>query len=260
MSLAHCAHRPIGRWILVALLLVAVPMSAARAQTGTECGGFESAGGVGPWDYGDPANHRPTGDAPKGRAKLVENVHFKPAMRDLNTKRYSPARLSSEIRYTLGVFPNHYIALNSLSKLEKHYGGRPAEGYKESAPLKLVAECYFQRALLFKPDDARIHVVYGIHLHDRGRLAEAIKAYETAESLGEASIMFAYNFGLVLADAKQYDRSAEYAQRAYGGGYPLPGLARKLEAAGHRIAVPAPTRAAPAPTAPDDAPDDADAR
>lgn len=250
---ARCTHHPLVRWSLTLLLLIAVPMTAAQAQIEMECAGLDSSGGVGPWDYSDPANHRPSGDAPKGRAKLVENVHFKPAMRDLNTKKYSPARLSGEFRYTLGIFPNHYVALNSLSKLEKHYGGRPAEGYKESAPLKLFADCYFQRAMLFKPDDARVHVVHGIHLHDRGRFSEAIKAYETAESLGEASIMFAYNFGLVLADAKQYDRALEYAQRAYGGGYPLPGLARKLEAAGYRIAVPAPARAAPTQVAPDDA-------
>lgn len=259
MLSTRCSRQPPGRWMLTILLLVALPMTAAQAQVEMECAGLESSGGVGPWDYSDPANHRPSGDAPKGRAKLVENVHFKPAMRDLNTKKYTPARLSGEFRYTLGIFPNHYVALNSLSKLEKHYGGRPAEGYKESAPLKLVADCYFQRAMLFKPDDARVYVVHGIHLHDRGRFSEAIKAYETAESLGEASIMFAYNFGLVLADAKQYDRALEYAQRAYGGGYPLPGLAKKLEAAGHRIAMPAPARAAPV-VAPDAAADDADAQ
>ncbi len=60
--------------VAVAIVLVTFQQAAADEY---ECGTLDN-GLIGPWDYHDPRNHIPNGEAPKGRAKLVENAHFTP--------------------------------------------------------------------------------------------------------------------------------------------------------------------------------------
>ncbi len=72
----------------------------------------------------------------------------------------------------------------------------------------------------------------GMHLHSRGRYKEALASYKRAEELGNNSITFFYNFGLLWFELKDYDHAVEYAKRAYDGGWPLPGLANKLKSVG----------------------------
>jgi tetratricopeptide (TPR) repeat protein len=52
------------------------------------------------------------------------------------------------------------------------------------------------------------------------------------DAVGGSSAEIHYTLGLVLFDMKQYELAAEHARRAYALGYPLPGLRRKLAAAG----------------------------
>jgi tetratricopeptide (TPR) repeat protein len=55
---------------------------------------------------------------------------------------------------------------------------------------------------------------------------------EGDEASDGSSAEIAYYLGLVSLDLGQKDAALEYARKAYGMGYPLPGLRRKLNAAG----------------------------
>ena len=46
------------------------------------------------------------------------------------------------------------------------------------------------------------------------------------------TILTCSDLGLAYADLKQYDKALESAHRAYGAGFPLPGLKNKLKRAG----------------------------
>ena len=82
-------------------------------------------------------------------------------------------------------------------------------------------------------------------------MKEALAEYELAESLGEESANFHYNFGLLQADLKNWDKAFAYAEKAQRAGLMLPGLRGKLEKAGRPLPPPAPPKSAELPvTAP----------
>lgn len=209
------------------------------AYAGVEdCGELKNFGEIGPWDYADPSSSVPTGADPMGRIKRVENVHFHPEMKNLNTKMYSIDKLTAEIHYTLRVFPNHPDALNSMSRLEKQAGGKLPQSSATIFTPRLSAHCFFDRAIRFRPEDKKVHLVYAMHLHRNGKLKEALGQYELAEKLGEDSSSFNYSFGLLYADLKNWEKAFEYAQKAYSSGLDLPGLRQKLERAGYKVESP----------------------
>ncbi|MDD3352555.1 hypothetical protein [Zoogloea sp.] len=213
--------------VAAALLLISLSVGTAQADEFT-CGSLEN--GVGPFDYNDPAIHVPNGENPMGQLKRVENVHFHAGMQYLNIRNYSPERIRSEFAYTLRAFPNHRLALNAFSRLEQFYSKQlPGAGKA------LTADCFFDRAIRFRPEDKGVRFVHAMHLHRQGKLKDALTEYELAEKLGEESANFHYNYGLLLADMKKWDQARTQAEIAYSRGIPLPGLADKLQRNGHPV-------------------------
>lgn len=220
-------------WPFVLLLMICIFLSNQAKSDIFECGPVTN--NIGPWDYADPSSSVPTGEDPMGRIKRVENVHFQPAMRALDLKLFSIDRLTSEFYYTLKILPNHPHALLAMSRLEKMAGGKLRQmGISPDMP-KVSADCFFDRAIRFRPEDKAVRMVFGIHLHQRGRYKEALREYELAESLDEQSANFYYNIGLLHADMKNWDRAYEYAVKAERGGLMLPALRGKLEKAGRPL-------------------------
>lgn len=218
--------------LLVGQIIILALSGQVRADV-FDCGSLDQR--FGPWDYADPANSVPTGADPMGRIKRVENVHFQPAMEALDLKLFSIDRLTGEFSYTLQLIPNNPRALLAISKLEKRAGGKlPQRAVTPTLP-KITADCFFDRAIRFRPDDKAVRMVHGIHLHQRGKLKEALVEYELAESLGEASGNFYYNLGLLHADMRNWDKAYEYGVKAERGGLMLPGLRAKLEKAGRPL-------------------------
>lgn len=213
---------------LVCALASFVPHWAQASEF--DCGTLDNYG-LGPFDYNDhPAS-----------ARGAEKVHFKPDMQALNLRLYPAERLRGEFMYTLRVYPNHPAALNAFSRLEYLYGKQLPKTDRSQ-----TAECFFDRAFRFRPQDPAVHFVYAMHLHQWSRLKDAAKAYAQAESLGEASQSFYYNYGLLQADLKNWPEAKRYAELAYSNGAQLPGLAQKIEKAGMGP-VRIPSRQAPAP-------------
>lgn len=194
---------------LAGALLLAV-LSSARA----DCGGFVAHG-----QGGDYTN----ADDRQGLA-VVEQFHFTPQVERLI--RGNTDSLGGDIGYTLEHFPNHHRALAAMARL--------ALRDKTSQPhgAKYTIECYFDRALRFKPNDARVHALFGGYLLSLKQTEPALEQLRTAATLAPDNAVNHYNLGLLYLQRKDYPAARAAAQKAYALGFPLPALKNKLIAAG----------------------------
>jgi len=227
--------------MLKRLLLFAVflPMSGTAIATtwvgqtldGVQCLGEEAS--VGPYDYFDADDES---DPLWEEARLWETryIHLLPAQNALAAEPFGFIpydRATHEFDYLLRQFPNHPEALQGLIQLEMKVL------FYERSGRRLVSkhpppECYFQRAISFRPKQAHIRLLYGIYLHRLKLYAQAIEQYLDAEALDADNVEAHYNMGLAYAELKKYTEALEHARKAYDLGHPLPGLQRKLERAG----------------------------
>lgn len=185
------------------------------AQEVPGCGSLENA--FGPFDYRDPAA--------KGQPlHLVEIAHFTPDVESLRRGK-SSTNVIDDLNYTLRAFPNHPRALNSLANYALSGGKVPRDS---AIP---TAECYFKRAIVWRPDDEAVRMVYANYLARSHRSAEAREQYEEALRLAPTSVELNYNVGLFYLSQGDIARAKEAARIAYDGGYPLRGLRNKIAAA-----------------------------
>ncbi|MET3133186.1 Tfp pilus assembly protein PilF [Oxalobacteraceae bacterium GrIS 1.11] len=167
-------------------------------------------------DYTD-ANNREGLDS-------VEKFHFSKTVESL--AHGQTGSLGSDIAYTLEHFPNHHRALASMAKL----------GLRDKAPRPVGAhftvDCYFERAIRFKPDDATVRMLYGSYLLAGGQSDAALVQLREALRGEPDNPTINYNLGLMYAKTKDYAQARVHARKAYEQGFPLPGLKNKLLAAG----------------------------
>jgi tetratricopeptide (TPR) repeat protein len=149
----------------------------------------------------------------------VEEFHFTSSVETL--REGSSGEFPIDIEYTLNSVPNHYRALATYAAWELK---NPIKGQARAR----TAECYFQRAFGFRPDDPKLHLLYGTFLHRSGRLNEAATEYKQVEIMGLNTADYFYNRGLLEVDLGDLDAAREFADKAYSMGYPLPGLRNKL--------------------------------
>lgn len=224
---------------LAFLVLASVSISSNAAVE--DCGELKNYGDIGPWDYSDPSSSASTSADPMGRIKRVENVHFKPDIRSLNTKLYSIDQLTAEIHYTLRMFPNHTEALVAVSRLEKMAGGKLPQNTATIYTPRLSSYCFFDRAIRFKENDKNVRFAYAIHLHQNGKFKEALEQYLLAEPQWEDNRYFQYNLGLLYADMKNWEKAVDYAQRAYSYGVTFPSLRQRIEKSGRKLNIQTPS-------------------
>jgi len=190
-------------------------------------------------DYNDPAQ--------AVRLHTVEFNHLNSDVLHLR-KGETSTNLSQDLAFALRQFPNHPAALNAMGDWQLKHGVTDDPNANV-----WTAECYFQRAIAFRPNDPVVHLVYGIYLHKAHRLQDAERAYQSAEDSGAHSADYFYNRGLLEVDLGNLDKAEEYAQKAYAQGFPLPGLRDKLARAraGKRApGAPSPPPQARAPQSP----------
>jgi uncharacterized protein (TIGR02996 family) len=127
---------------------------------------------------------------------------------------------------------------------------RLAERMKNPQPpgAKYSVECYFVRALRFKPDDTTARLLFATYLHKNGRDSEASQQIEQAVRLAGDNAFTQYNAGLVYLDMKNYEKALEQAHRALALGATREELRKALKAAGKWAE---PTRAQALPSAPE---------
>jgi len=234
----------IARWLTRRLLpltttVLAGVLSAdiAVAQVSPSiCGSLSN--GFGPYDYrterGNPLN-------------LVESAHFTPKVEALVSGNSSSTAIG-DIDYTLRAFPNHHRALISITRLTERAKSPQPPGFTRPA------ECYFERAVRWRPDDTVARMLYAQYLYLWKRPDEAKAQLERAAHDARDNPMTHYNIGLVYFEGGDLDHALLQAHKAYALGFTRPELRERLKQSGRwREPEPAANTLAGAASAPVDA-------
>ncbi len=196
---------------LSAIIILSTPF---QLQAANYCGELTNA--YGPFDYTDGEH--------KTDLYLVESAHFTQSVELLI--KGNTGTLGGDLSYTLRAFPNHHRALMAIGKLALKEKKLRSEGSAYSV------ECFFDRAIRFRPEDGIVHMVYGIYLSQGGNLGKAIEQLGEAVRLQPENANINYNLGLLYMKKKNYEQAKIYAVKAYQLGFPLPGLKNMLMEAG----------------------------
>lgn len=209
------------------MVLVSLPSFGQALPSGdVECGRVlpegANIGMYGPFDYYKPKE--------ANAVSLVEHEHF---TSDVETLRRgnTASDPSGDLRYTLIALPNHPRALQTLIRLARK------EGTNRPKNMIYSVECYFDRAIRFRPDDAMVKMIYAIYLAGTKRYQDGKVLMDAASGKLSGSGNFHYNYALISVSLKEWDAAIEHAAIAYSLGFDLPGLRRKLSDAGRWEAV-----------------------
>lgn len=156
----------------------------------------------------------------RDKLKLVEEFHFTPQVEKLISGQ--SGYIGGDLDYTLRHFPNHHRALAAIGNLAIRDKTQRPQG------ATLPVECYFDRAIRFKPADGMVRMVYSSYLLKINQPERAMEQLKIAIGLQPDHPNINYNLGLLYFQKKDYEQANLYAQKAYASGFPLPGLKNKL--------------------------------
>src|SRR5436190_23150288 len=198
---------------LINILFVGGIAMAAAGSAQSQCGSL--ANGYGPFDY----------RTSKEQLVIVEQFHF---TQDVELLRHgNTGNVGGDIDYVLRASPNHHRALMSMVNLAlKTKSDRP------TGPGKYTVDCYFDRALRMASDDGVISIIYGLYVYRTGKKGRAKRVLEEARPYAGDDPHLYYNLGFVYLDLGDKASALESAHKAYRLGAQLPGLRKKLQAAG----------------------------
>lgn len=192
---------------LAALLLslAGIGMSGAQALP-PGCGSLQQSWG--PFDY-RPNRYIPESTYRSHAALLaiVESNHFTPEVEAL-VRGKTGSLPGGDLSYTLGVFPNHHRALIAVSKLAVR------EKSPQPTQTRFSVECYFQRAIAFRPDDHIVRMIYANHLILIDRVRDAESQIDTVASQNAENAFTQRNISLLYLEAKNYDKALAHAHKA----------------------------------------------
>ena len=213
-KLPHFKRSSSTAFLLIGWLVAISDATPAWAQSGnTACGSIANA--TGPFDYRTDRDKLP----------IVLGAHFTPEVEAL-LRGTTNTRPGGDIDYTLRAIPNNHRALLAMVRL----------GEKEKTPQpsgsRYSIQCWFERAVLFRPDDGIVRMIYSTYLNSNGRAPEATRQLEIATSYAQDNAFTHYNIGLHYFDMKNYDRALLQAHKAIELGFPQPVLRDKLQSVG----------------------------
>jgi len=200
-----------GSTLLVLLAALLMSQSSFAGAMVDGCGSLDND--YGPYDYTNYEHYTEL-------LPVVERYHFSHNIEALT----KGDNILGDLRYTLLAFPNHHRALVSLSKYEFEYEGA-REGLLEA---DYDVECFFRRAVAFKPMDGVVRLIYATYLHKKGYFDLAGKQYNEALVLNPNSADVHYNAGLFYIDSNRLNLAVKHGRRAYELGHRLLGLKNKL--------------------------------
>jgi tetratricopeptide (TPR) repeat protein len=213
--------------LVLPLLAALCPLLASPAWAAVEdvCGSLE-------WNYG-PHDYRKANSQQK---KLVENAHFDRGVQNLTKTKTGP--FGGDIGYTLSVFPNHAHALIVMERLVETRKKDPPEG------ASYTMECWYERALRFRPDDHIPRLLYVNYLIRKKRQDEAMKQLDYVANTTQDDPFAQFNTGMFYADLQAYDKALTQAHRVIALGFDRRELRERLTAAGKWVEPPAPPASA----------------
>jgi len=215
----HRQFNLIGAGIAL-LITLALCSAQTQAQTSTESScGDPFRNHFGPWDYRT---------ARKQDIDIVERNHFTPGIETL-TKPVNTMMndMAQDVAYTLGVFPNHHRALLVMVRLAEKYRTDPPAG------TKITINCWFDRAVRFRPEDTVVRSIYAQYLGKQRRKDEAIQHLNFALQLSNENPISQYTIGTVFLELGEFDRALSLAHKSRAMGVQWPELEISLRASGH---------------------------
>lgn len=199
----------VGLWARCLMVLgLLLPGASVLAQSGTSVCGELPTGS----DYRTSS---------RKALDLVERFHFTPEVEAL-IRGKSNAAIGADLSYTLIAFPNHHRALMSLMLLGQKLKTPQPQGAQFSV------ECYFLRALRFRPNDTTARMMYASYLTHQARTTEASHELENVSQVAGDNAFIYYNVGQIYVDLKDYDKALAYAHQAARMGLTLTGLQDRL--------------------------------
>jgi Flp pilus assembly protein TadD len=93
-------------------------------------------------------------------------------------------------------------------------------------------ECWFRRAVKFRPDDNIVRMLYAQYLFKAKRENEADQELGVAASQAGDNAFTQNNIGLIYFDMKNYEKALVHAHKAYGLGFGSPTLRNQLRSVG----------------------------
>ena len=191
----------------------------AQAQSGTAGCGDPFVNHFGPWDYRT---------ASKANLQIVENRHYGPGVESMTTpKTTMKHQMAGDVSYVLSAFPNHHRALITMVRLGEKYKSDPPPG------TRLTVECFFDRAIRYRPDDTVVRSIYARFLNKNKRKDEALRQLELALSYAKDNPLSHYSIGTVYLELGEFERALAQAHTARAMGLQRPELENALKAAGH---------------------------
>ncbi|WP_114971804.1 tetratricopeptide repeat protein [Rhodoferax ferrireducens] len=194
----------LGREFIVTSIGLLVAIFSAMplyAQSGySACGSLKN--GYGPYDYRTDRDKLP----------IVTGAHFTEVVEAL-IRGTTNTRPGGDIDYTLRAIPNNHRALMAMMRLgEKEKTTQPSGS-------SYSIECWFERAILFRPDDGIVRMIYSTYLNRNGRIPDATRQLEIATTYAKDSAVTHYNIGLHYFDLKNYDKAIIQAHKAMALGW-----------------------------------------
>lgn len=205
-------YRSLAQWLLVGYMLMASFGALAQGSV-VACG--ELGNHYGPFDY----------RTVQGKLGVVEKYHFTPEVEAL-IRGKSSRFIGKDLAYTLRAFPNHHRALMSMMR----YGQKLRT--PQPPDVQYSVECYFLRALRFRPDDTTVRLMYANFLSSNARASEAMNELEQVAKVAGDNPFTHYNMGLVYFDIKEYDKALAQAHKAMALGFGQTALRDRLTAIG----------------------------
>ncbi|MCE4557569.1 hypothetical protein [Pelomonas cellulosilytica] len=201
----------VSRFAAVAALLLAGMSAQANI-----CGSLYQAGKYGPFDYRT---------ATAEMRDIVERNHFTDDVAELRKPIFQ--YFGPDLHYTLWAFPNHPRALLTLINLTLK------EKTQQPMLLPFTAECYFERALRYKPDDLLVRMVYALYLKTYDRKADALVQLDYVVQKADDVPMTQYNAAKLYYELGEYEKSRAAMKTAVTLGVPYQDLIEQLRKAGH---------------------------
>ncbi len=181
----------------------------------SSCGALFNSGQYGPFDF----------RTDKEKLPIVLGAHFTPEVEALIRGKTS-ATPGGDIDYTLRAIPNHPNALMAMMQL----------GEKEKTPQprgsRYTVECWFDRAIRFRPDDNMVGMIYTSFLTKNNRKSEAMQQLDIVLKTAKDNAFTHQNIGLLYFDLGEHQKALVQAHKAMALGLNRPELKEKLQAAG----------------------------
>lgn len=156
--------------------------------------------------------------------KVVEDFHFTTRVESLLGGQ--SGYVGGDLNYTLRSSPNHHRALVALMRWVERSKADQTQG------MDFPVECYFDRAIRFRPDDTVVRALYAQFLHKRNRTEEGLRQLDLAVAHAEDNAISQYNLGLVYLELGATDKALAQAHKALAMGFTKPDLANELKKLG----------------------------